>query len=459
MTTTLNVDALREPMKAVHNSGINLKYEWRIEQLKTLRQMLKDNWCDWLDALKKDLGKEVTEATITELIQVEHELEMFIKNLKKWMQPEKVPTPGVVMPAFSRMERRPLCSPGCLIIGPSNYPFSLTLQPAIGCLAAGNPAVLKPSELCPNVCRVLKKHVSRYFAPGVLQVVEGGVPETTALLSKSWGLVFFTGSQRVGKIVAQAASQTLTPVVLELGGKSPCVVDETAPRDMTAVANRILWAKTLNTGQTCAAVDYAIVHESQVGKLLPEMTKSLRIQFGNDPKQSELGRIVQPQHAERLVELIKEVEALASKPGSSTVILCGGSKDCDPASGYICPTIVLNPPLSSRVMKEEIFGPILPILTVSSRQEAVQTVQTMPGTPLCLYAFTKSERVFQEICDKCPSGSAVRNDCLVHLGSPILAFGGLGSSGYGNYHGNYSFETFCTSLASCIDPVPRTRTL
>jgi acyl-CoA reductase-like NAD-dependent aldehyde dehydrogenase len=451
----LDVAALRAPMQAIHDSGINGSLAWRLEQLKTMKRMLSEHSDEFLHALYKDLGKNRTEAVGSELILVEKEIDYFIGNLKKLMAPRKVPSPGVALPAFSTITPRPKTGPACLVIGPSNYPLSLTLIPVAGSLAAGNPCVLKPSELASATSDLMHRLVTEYFRPSAFCVVLGGVAETTALLQESWGLVFFTGSQRVGKIVAAAAAQTLTPTILELGGKSPCFVDETAPSDLVAVANRIIWAKTLNAGQTCAAVDTLIVHESIVDKLLPELVKTLELQFGPEPAESELGRMVDPQHAARHVEMIQQVEKAAlSSTGKSNgcKIICGGSDKCDARSGYICPTIVVNPPRDCRLLKEEIFGPILPVVTVKSRGEGIQFIRDMPGTPLCLYVFTKSSRVYEEINQQCPSGSAMRNDGVIHLASNHFSFGGLGSSGYGGYHGEHSFESFSHQHLSMYRP-------
>lgn len=442
LKSTLDVAALRAPMQETHDSGVNLTIAWRRKQLLTLKQMLTTHKKEFQEALYKDLGKHYTEASCTELVTLEGEIDYFIANLSKLMQSKQVPSPAVLLPAFSTLEPRPLCGPGCLVIGPSNYPVLLSLKPVAGSLAAGNPTVLKPSELSSAVSQLLHRLVTQYFDTAAFRVVQGGVSETNALLKESWGLVFFTGSSRVGKIVAACAAETLTPVVLELGGKSPCFVDETAPSDLQAVANRIIWGKTLNAGQTCVAVDTLIVHESVIEKLVPELLQTLYKQFGLDPAQGELGRMVQPLHAVRQVEMIQQVEKAAACAGSLTKIVSGGSATCDPRSGYVCPTIVLNPPRDCRLLQEEIFGPILPIVTVKSRDEAVQVMRDLPGTPLCLYVFTKSAKIFKEITQKCPSGSAVRNDAVLHLVSPHFPFGGLGSSGYGAYHGKYSFDTF-----------------
>jgi len=317
----------------------------------------------------------------------------------------------------------------------------LCLQPTIGALAAGNPVVIKPSELTSHCEQLIANLVPQYFESNVLQCVTGGIPETTALLKQRWGHIFFTGSEAVGKIVASAAAQTMTPVTLELGGKSPVYIDaEACPPNLQLAVDRIIWAKTVNAGQTCAAADTLIVHESMVADLVPAIKTSLNRQYGDDPSKSEFGRIVSPKHAQRLVDLITEVEQTVDD--KTTKVVAGGSKFCDASNCYVAPTIILNPPKDCRLMREEIFGPILPIVTVQSREEAIRVMKQMPGTPLCSYIFTKSEAVFGEINQQLPAGSTMRNDCLMHLASQYLPFGGLGSSGYGRYHGQYSFDTF-----------------
>jgi acyl-CoA reductase-like NAD-dependent aldehyde dehydrogenase len=457
-TAALNVTALRAPMFETHASGDNLTLAWRLQQLKTLHALLHENWDVLLDALRHDLGKDATEAACTELCLVDQELGYIQKNLKTWMSTRQVPASPAVFPSFNRLEKKPLLPPATLIITPFNYPVSLALQPLMGSLCAGNPTVLKPTELAPTVALVLQRLLHQYYAPGIVRVVVGGVAETQALLAEPWGLVFFTGSERVGKLVAAAAAQTLTPCVLELGGKCPCIVDETAPAHLLdQVASRIIWSKTMNCGQTCAAIDYLLVHESLLQRLVPCLLQALEKQYGSDIRESELGRIVHESHAQRLQDLIVEVEEylIADDVGTGTSappcrILCGGSKSCDVKSKYIAPTIILNPPVNSRMMQEEIFGPILPIWTFTSRSEAIERVQRMsPGTPLCLYAFTNSDNVFCQYTNACRAGSAMRNDALCHLANPCVPFGGLGTSGYGTYHGKYSFETFSQSFYSC----------
>jgi len=321
--------------------------------------------------------------------------------------------------------------------------------------------VLKPSELCPASAKLLSKCIPEYFEASALQVVEGGIPETTALLAQDWGLIHFTGSERVGRIVASAAAKTLTPVVLELGGKCPCYVDESCPSDISQVANRIIWSKTVNCGQNCISPDYLLIHKSQVDGLLPELTRALEEQFGTDSSspstasngssnsyKSQLSKLVAPSHVQRAVDFIQEIEEMA-KTDKHIQILSGGSSKCDKQSGYVAPTIILNAPLDSRIMKEEIFSPILPILVVNDRDQAVEIINSMDGTPLGLYVFTKSEAVFREMTERCRSGTAVRNDLIVQFAGPHLPFGGLGTSGMGSYRGENSFRCF-SHMLPCV---------
>lgn len=307
--------------------------------------------------------------------------------------------------------------------------------------------VLKPSELCPASAKLLAKCIPDYFEASALQVVEGGVPETTALLEYEWGLIHFTGSERVGTIVAKAAANTLTPVVLELGGKCPCFVDETCPSDMVQVANRIVWSKTVNCGQNCISPDYLLVHKSQVDALLPELKRALEAQFGTNPAASGLSKLVASVHVTRAVELLQEVEERA-QTDKSIQLLSGGSQQCNTQAGYVAPTLILNPPMDCRVMKEEIFSPILPIVVVDDRDQAVNIINNMAGTPLGLYVFTSSDSVFQEMTERCRSGTAVRNDLVVQFAGPHLPFGGLGTSGIGSYRGESSFRCFSHMLPS-----------
>lgn len=448
---------VRARMQELHASGDILKAEWRISQLQILQRMISENHDAIRAALFSDLGKEWTEATTAEICAVEVEIELCIRKLRSWMKPWDVASPGISFPSRSKIVPMPLAPPGVLVIGPSNYPFFLCLHPAIGSLAAGNPTLLKPSDLCPATCELFQDLVQKYYGDQQnysLQVVLADVPKTTELLSHPWGTIFFTGSARVGKIVATAAAQTLTPTILELGGKTPCVVDETCPNHIQQIAHRIIWAKLFNAGQTCAAVDYVLVHESVAPALIKCLQIALETQF---PDSTELARLVCREHAQRQVELIQEIErriaASSSASPSSPKIVVGGSATCDVQSRFVTPTMIVNPPDDSRLLKEEIFGPILPILTFQTRSQAIATIQEVSGmAPLCMYVFTKSDTVLQEYIRTCRAGGVVRNDCLVHLASQELPFGGLGTSGYGAYHGKFSFDAFSQQLPVVYRP-------
>lgn len=397
-SSSLDVEKLQAPMFATHKSGINRSYEWRKSQLKTLHKMIVERRDTFREALCLDLGRDRTEAIYTDIIPVESEIAYMLDHLKGWMEPEYVATPGFMFPASARVERRPLQAPGVLIIGPSNYPLSLCLRPLAGVLAGGNPAVMKPSELTSHTANALARVVPEYFDPGVVQVVLGDIPETTALLSVPWAKVVFTGSERVGRVVAQACAATLTPCLLELGGKSVVVVDETvSPSHVQNVADRVIFAKCLNAGQVCVAPDTLLVHESHVATLTEALVRAVERQFGEDPQKGELPRIVNARNAQRLFELIQQVEETPAMTQTAsldtnyqqTTILSGGTKACDVSNRFIAPTIVLNPPKSCRLLTEEIFGPILPVIPFSSRQGAIQWIQTL-GTATASPSFCTS---------------------------------------------------------------------
>jgi acyl-CoA reductase-like NAD-dependent aldehyde dehydrogenase len=434
----LDVETLQSRMRAIHESGVNLSYEWRMKQIRRLLHLVVENTDEIRDALSKDLGREGTEAICIETKPLEADIRYTMSNLKRWMKPMAVPSPAVLVPAFSYVERRPLNSPGVLIIAPFNYPVRLLLQPLLGALAGGNPAVVKPSEACPNVALLMKNLLDTYYTdPGVVQVVLGGPSETAALLEKKWGKVFFTGSETVGKIVARACAETMTPTIMELGGKCPVIVDETVPASlMHVVAKRVIFAKCVNAGQTCVAPDVLYVHKKHVSTLCEALSLELRNQFGENPKDGELARIVDIPNSKRLLNLIQDAEKLGS------TIITGGSKLCDVDQKYICPTLVVDPAKSAKILHEEVFGPIMAIVSFSNREEGVDLVKQLPGEPLHLYIFTPDERVFRTYSERCVAAGALWNDVIVQGASHNLPFGGIGTSGHGNYYGRYSFDSF-----------------
>jgi len=447
----LDVTSIVEPMKALHISGVNRTLSWRLSQLSTLLELVTKHKHDICNALYYDLHKESTECQYSEISIVINEICQWKTNLKSWMKLRKVGSPGILAPLFSEVRSMPLASPGCLIISPFNYPIFLSLVPVVGALGGGNPVVLKPSELTPSVSSLLAKLVLQFFDKGVFQVVEGGKEVTTELLKHTWGLCFFTGSARVGKVILRATAETMTPTVLELGGKCPLYIAEDCPKDISVVCNRIIGSKLLNSGQTCIAPDYVLCHYSMTEKIISGCKQSILRMFGNNVESSELARMVSISHAQRQLDLIKEIEEV-----DNNMIVIGGSKFCDVQKKIIVPTVILDPLISSRVMNEEIFGPILPVITVKTHDEAIAIINNRPGTPLALYTFTSSRACHEKIINSCPASTGLRNDALIHIAVQDLPFGGLGTSGMGKYIGKASFDTFTHSFSNayhpCIDP-------
>lgn len=458
MTSSLNIDdhknekiikIYRRSMQATHDSLENQKVSWRMKQIDTMEQMLIDHEKDFVDALYDDLKKDSTESLLSEILTLRAEIKDVKKNLSKWMAPKKKAGPLGLAPCYVQVRYVPLCSPACLLIAPFNYPVSLSLFPAIGALAGGNPVILKASELCPVVGTLLEHLVSSYFDEGVFRVINGGVQTATSLLRYPWGLTLFTGSERVGKIVAEASAKTLTPVVLELGGKSPLYFDEGFYGDeLKVAADRIMWGKTMNSGQTCIAPDYVLCHESQVEAFTAQCVKSLNTMFGEDVKNSGLSKIVSEEHTARLTKGIQEIEHL---PGAQ--IIYGGSNMCSVQDKFIMPTILLLDTLDHpcELLQNEIFGPILPIVSVKSEDEAVKIINKKTGTPLALYAFTKSASRYEKIISHCPAANYGRNDVVLFF-SVDASFGGKGSSGSGMYKGKGSFRQFTKPSISFYHP-------
>jgi len=412
-------------LRAGFESGCTRPAAWRLEQLERIAALLRENAGAFTAALQADLRKPDIEAWATDIGSVVGEVELIRKKLRAWMKPERISTPLKLRPGSSFIVRDPLGV--VLIIAPWNYPVQLALAPLAAAIAAGNCAVLKPSELTPRVSAELARLVPRYLDPRCVAVVEGGVPETTALLAERWDHIFYTGNGRVGRVVMQAAARHLTPVTLELGGKSPCIVD--ADADLEIAARRITWGKFLNAGQTCVAPDYLLVHESREAELLELLAKNLREFYGADPQRSpDLARIVSDAHLDRLAKLLE-----------SGQVVVGGRVDRN--DRYVAPTLLRNVSPDSPVMQEEIFGPILPVLSVPSMEAAIAFVNARPK-PLALYLFTRSQAVEDAVLSRTSAGGACVNAVLWHLGNPALPFGGVGESGTGAYHGRHGFEAF-----------------
>lgn len=423
-------------LRETFDSGRTRPLQFRQQQLAALARFIKEREREIQQALRDDLGKPALESSVIEISFVANELAFIRKRLRSWMKPERVPTTLIAQPGRSRIYREPLGV--ALIIGPWNYPVQLTLAPLMGAIAAGNCAVLKPSELAPATSALLARFIPQYLDRDCVQVVEGGAAEASALLAERFDHIFYTGGCAVGRIVMEAAAKHLTPVTLELGGKSPCIVDEHA--DIAVAARRILWGKFLNAGQTCVAPDYVLVHEKVESELLSRMKQTVRDFYGDDPRtSSDFARIINPRHYRRLMNLL---------PGSGEILVGGnGTED----ERYFAPTILRNVPPDAPVMAEEIFGPILPVLKVKDIDEAIAFVNQRPK-PLALYLFTKKRQVRARVLDRTSSGAALVNHTCMHAIVPALPFGGVGSSGMGAYHGRQTFETFSHRKAVLIKP-------
>jgi aldehyde dehydrogenase (NAD+) len=424
-TDIATIPPLVEALRASFEAGTTRPVLWRKGQLDQIARLMNDHADDFLGALKADLGKPALEAQLTDISIVKNEAMLAKKHLARWMRPQKIRTPLEQHPASARILREPLGV--VLIIAPWNYPIQLLLSPLVGAIAAGNCVVLKPSEVTPHVSELLGRLVPRYLDTSCVALVQGGVDETSVLLKQRFDHILYTGNGGVGRVVMEAAAHHLTPVTLELGGKSPCIVDREV--DIEVSARRIAWGKFLNAGQTCIAPDYVLVHESREAELLDALKRALREFYGEDPKRSkDFGRIVNERHHRRLAVLLKDGE-----------IVVGG--EVDEAERYIAPTILRNVSSQAPVMNDEIFGPILPVLTIRDIDEAIRFVNARPK-PLALYVFTRDPKVEDAVLSHTSSGGACVNATLWHLANSNLPFGGVGPSGMGAYHGRDSFETF-----------------
>lgn len=420
----MDIDQLVANQKKSFNEGATRSFEARKESLETLRSLVSENEKELCEAIRKDFGKPYFESFSTEIYTVLHEIDFHLKNLQKWMEPESVGGPMVSFPSKSTIYKQPLGT--VLIIGAWNYPIHLTLMPLIGAISAGNTAVLKPSEIALNTSSILASLIDSYFSADVLAVVEGAVETITELLNQPFDKIFFTGSSHVGKIVMKAAAEQLIPVTLELGGKSPAIVHHDA--DIGVSAKRIWWGKTINAGQTCVAPDFVAVHESVRDEFVTQSKKVLSEFFEDDYQTGEnYTRIVNESHFDRLQNLLNK----------SAMIFGGITKK---EHRFIEPTII-NADWNSEIMQDEIFGPLMPILTYSDPTELIEKLRDKPS-PLALYLFTKDAGLEEQVINQVPFGGGCVNETVQHLGNPNLPFGGVGNSGMGSYHGKYSFDTF-----------------
>lgn len=431
MSESAHCLATLERLKKTFQSGKTKSFEWRVSQLQAIKRMCVENEIQFKEALTKDLGRGDFESYGLEILPSIMESDFMVSHLHEWMRPTYTSVPGIMAPATAEITYEPYGV--CLVISAFNYPLQLSLGPLLGAICAGNCCVLKPSEMASATEKCLAEIIPRYLDNDCFAVICGSIPTTTALLEQRWDKIFFTGSTRVGKIVMSAAAKHLIPVSLELGGKSPTFVDDSVT-DLALVAQRICWGKFTNAGQTCIAPDYIICHEKVYDGLLKEMTACLKRFYGENPQQSgDLSRIISTFHVERLKSMLDE------KPGN---IVVGGQVDIE--CRYVAPTIVTNVRPGSKIMSEEIFGPLLPIIKVSKIEEGIEFIKgnDVFEKPLALYIYGKNRKVIDHIIHSIPSGGVLVNDCLFHFGNSFVPFGGVGPSGLGGYHGKFSFECF-----------------
>jgi len=402
-------------------------------RLHQLRQWIEDNRPAIQQALYADFRKPAAETDVTEIWSSQVEIDHAIKELATWMKPRKVSAPLSLIGTSAWVQYEP--KGVCLLIAPWNYPFYLALEPLISALAAGNCCILKPSEITPHTAALLHRMVTELFDPAEVAVVEGDKDVATALLRLPFNHIFFTGSPEIGKVVMRAAAEHLTSVTLELGGKSPAIVDATA--DLRDAAEKIVWGKGINAGQTCVAPDYVLVDETVKDKLLHELDGAVRRLYrpnGAPVEQSaSYARIVNRHHFDRLAGLLDDAKAHGAR------VALGGATDA--GQHFIEPTVLLDAPTDSRVMQEEIFGPLLPLRTYKTLMEAADAVNARPR-PLALYVFTQSAENQRYLLHKIPAGGAAVNETIIHLAHPELPFGGDGNSGIGKAHGEYGFREF-----------------
>lgn len=406
-------------------TGKTKDVEYRIERLKTLKQIIIRRNNDIENVLKLDFGKSTFETFSTEILTVLEEINLAIKKLHTWAAPKKVKTPLVFFKASSKVFSEPYGV--VLILSAWNYPFQLAINPLIGAISAGNCCILKPSELSPNTSTLLVEIIKECFKEEHCTVVEGGIEEITALLNERFDFIFYTGSTTVGKIIAEKAARNLTPIVLEMGGKSPCIVDNTA--DIEISARRIVWGKFINAGQTCVAPDYVVVHKDIKFSLIKAIKENVKNFYEGDAEKSiDYCRIINERHFNRLSAFL-----------NNGTVVAGGNTNKDKL--YIEPTIIDNVTWDFPVMQEEIFGPILPILEYENIEEVIDMVNHHEK-PLALYIFSKNNSIENKIINEVSFGGGCINTTVMHTGSTYLPFGGVGYSGLGSYHGKASFDTF-----------------
>lgn len=420
-----NISDLVNKQHTFFRKNITKDLPFRIEQLKKLKSVLKEHEDGFLETLKKDFQKPPLESYGTEIGFLYSEIDHILKHLKEWAKPERVWGSFINFPSRNYIYPQPYGV--SLVIGAWNYPLLLSLSPALGAISAGNCTIIKPSEISAHTSSLLAEIINANFDEGYLRVVEGGAETTQEILNEPLDYIFFTGSIRVGKIIMKEAAKQLTPLTLELGGKSPAIVHSDA--DVSIAARRIVWGKFLNAGQTCVAPDYVYVHRDLKDSLIKNISNEITDFYGANPQESnDYARIINRKHYKRLKGYLENVS-----------IVSGG--ETNEQDLYIAPTIIENVSWDDKVMQEEIFGPILPILAYEDLDDTLNVIREK-ATPLSLYLFTSSDKIQKEIINSIPFGGGCINDTIAHLGNHNLPFGGLGQSGFGNYHGKNSFEIF-----------------
>lgn len=425
MTAPPPAAAIADTQRSFFRRGLTREIGFRAKQLTALRSMIVRHEDDVLQALNRDLGRPMAEGYATEIGIVLHEIDVALKNLASWAKPHRVRTPLILFPGSSWVYPEPYGS--VLIIAPWNYPFQLAMSPLVGALAAGNCAVVKPSEMAPHTSCLIADMISSEFDRSYVAAIEGGAEETKALLEQRFDYIFFTGGAHVGKLIMAAAARHLTPVTLELGGKNPCIVDASA--DLDTAARRIAWGKFVNAGQTCIAPDFVVAQKAIKPALLARLSKAIGCFYGSEPKASpDFGRIVNAHHFGRLHALL----------GDGTIITGG---EADAAQRYIAPTIIDGISWDDAIMQEEVFGPILPVLDFDELETALGALEVRPK-PLALYFFSEDRERQEQVLRRLSSGGACINDTFAQLVNLRLPFGGVGDSGMGSYHGRAGFNTF-----------------
>lgn len=431
--TQQEIQKIIDMQRAFYATGATLDVSFRIRALKKLQKTIRANEGRIAKALYADLGKSPSESYMCETGLALTEISHMITHARAYSREKWVPTP--LAQFHSHSYRKPSPYGTVLIMSPWNYPLLLSIDPLADAIAAGNTVVLKPSAYSPNTTALIKELLAEVFPQAYVAVIDGGRAENTALLDAKFDYIFFTGSKTVGREVMRKASAHLTPVTLELGGKSPCIVEKTA--DIRLSARRIVFGKYLNLGQTCVAPDYIYCDASIRDELVAALCKEIRRQFGDDPlKNPDYGKMINRKHYDRVMGLI-----------DGTCPVCGGYGDAKTLR--IAPTVLNHVSFDDAVMQEEIFGPVLPVLTYDSLDEAIETVNAMPH-PLALYIFTRKKSVAKRVSTQCAFGGGCVNDVVIHLATSAMPFGGVGESGMGAYHGKVGFETF-SHMKSILD--------